>query len=330
MSKSLPVLDVVDLDPTACCQPLATEPMSLAQAQQIAPLMKALADPVRLRLLSLVASHHDGEACVCDLADAFDLSQPTISHHLKVLHDAGLLDRDKRGVWVYYRVTGRRAGQPRHADRTRVMTQPRVLFVCVHNAGRSQMAAAWLQHVAGDRIDVRSAGSEPADQINPVVVRAMAEVGVDITDEKPTILADDVVRASDVVVTMGCGDACPVYPGKRYEDWDLEDPAGKDISVVRHVRDDIKRRIEALISETLAADPQLLTPAESNARKPYTPRAITPAPIHTHPRCSLTPCQTCEARLRRFQPVGCRDEQDQGAREGHGVMVAGRTLGLFN
>src|SRR5580765_8235688 len=103
MSKSPLSLDLVDIDPTACCQPLAREPMSRDQAEQIAPLMKALADPVRLRLLSLVASHEQGEACVCDLTDAFDLSQPTISHHLKVLHDSGLLDREKRGVWVYYR-----------------------------------------------------------------------------------------------------------------------------------------------------------------------------------------------------------------------------------
>jgi ArsR family transcriptional regulator, arsenate/arsenite/antimonite-responsive transcriptional repressor len=103
VSKSLPVLDVIDVDPTACCQPLTREPMRSEQAEQIAPLLKALADPVRLRLLSLIASHEDGEACVCDLTDAFDLSQPTISHHLKVLHASGLLDREKRGVWVYYR-----------------------------------------------------------------------------------------------------------------------------------------------------------------------------------------------------------------------------------
>ena len=130
---------------------------------------------------------------------------------------------------------------------------PTVLFVCVHNAGRSQMAAGWLHHLAGDRIDVRSAGSEPADQINPVAVQAMAEVGIDIADGKPTVLTDDTVRASDVVVTMGCGDTCPFYPGKRYEDWELEDPAGKDITVVRRVRDEIRARIEALITEVLTS-----------------------------------------------------------------------------
>ena len=110
------------------------------------------------------------------------------------------------------------------------MTKPTVLFVCVHNAGRSQMAAGWLQHLAGSRIDVRSAGSEPGDQINPVAVRAMAEVGIDIATEQPKLLTDDAVQASDIVITMGCGDTCPFYPGKRYEDWDLEDPAGKDIA----------------------------------------------------------------------------------------------------
>jgi arsenate reductase len=141
------------------------------------------------------------------------------------------------------------------------VTKPTVLFVCVHNAGRSQMAAGWLQHLAGDRIDVLSAGSQPADQINPVAVRAMSEVGIDITAAQPKPLTDDAVQASDVVVTMGCGDTCPFYPGKRYEDWDLEDPAGKDISVVRRVRDEMRSRIETLIDQTLAANRTPLTSA---------------------------------------------------------------------
>jgi arsenate reductase len=129
------------------------------------------------------------------------------------------------------------------------MSKPTVLFVCVHNAGRSQMAAGYLQHLAGDRIDVRSAGSQPKDQINPVAVAAMAEEGVDITREAPKVLTDDAVRESDVVITMGCGDACPFYPGTRYEDWVLEDPAGQDLAMVRGVRDEIRRRVEALIEE---------------------------------------------------------------------------------
>ena len=129
------------------------------------------------------------------------------------------------------------------------MTRPTVLFVCVHNAGRSQMAAGYLQHLAGDRIDVRSAGSQPADGVNPVAVAAMAEEGIDITREVPKILTDDAVRESDVVVTMGCGDECPYFPGKRYEDWVLDDPAGQGLDVVRRVRDEIRSRVEALIAE---------------------------------------------------------------------------------
>lgn len=128
-------------------------------------------------------------------------------------------------------------------------SKPTVLFVCVHNAGRSQMAAGYLQFLAGDRIDVLSAGSEPKDQINPVAVAAMAEDGVDISGNAPKILTVDAVRESDVVITMGCGDACPIFPGKRYEDWQLDDPAGQDIAAVRPIRDEIKARIETLISE---------------------------------------------------------------------------------
>jgi arsenate reductase (thioredoxin) len=127
--------------------------------------------------------------------------------------------------------------------------KPYVLFVCVHNAGRSQMAAGYLNHIAGDRIEVRSAGSEPADKINPVAVEVMAEEGIDIADEQPRILTIDAVKASDVVITMGCGDACPYYPGKRYEDWVLDDPAGQDINHVRPIRDKIRRRVEQLITE---------------------------------------------------------------------------------
>jgi len=125
--------------------------------------------------------------------------------------------------------------------------RPAVLFVCVHNAGRSQMAAGWLRHLAGDSIEVRSAGSEPADRINPVAVEAMREVGIDITANTPRVLTTGAVQDSDVVVTMGCGDACPFYPGKRYEDWALDDPAGQHIEAVRPIRDEIRRRVEELI-----------------------------------------------------------------------------------
>lgn len=129
------------------------------------------------------------------------------------------------------------------------MSKPAVLFVCIHNAGRSQMAAGYLRHLADGRIEVLSAGSAPAESINPAAVQAMAEEGIDITAEKPKILTTDAVKVSDVVVTMGCGDTCPFYPGKRYEDWVLDDPAGQGIEAVRPIRDEIRRRVEALIAE---------------------------------------------------------------------------------
>ena len=127
--------------------------------------------------------------------------------------------------------------------------KPSVLFVCVHNAGRSQMAAAYLTHLSAGRVEVRSAGSEPADQVNPSAVQAMAEEGIDITAESPKILTTEAVKDSDVVITMGCGDTCPIFPGKRYEDWELEDPAGKGVDSVRPIRDDIKARILNLLEE---------------------------------------------------------------------------------
>jgi arsenate reductase (thioredoxin) len=128
------------------------------------------------------------------------------------------------------------------------MTTPTVLFVCVHNAGRSQMAAGWLRHLAGDRVEVLSAGSAPAGSINPVAVEAMAEVGIDIAGQQPKVLTPEAVQASDVVVTMGCGDACPFYPGTRYEDWALDDPAGQGIEAVRPIRDEVRRRVERLVA----------------------------------------------------------------------------------
>ena len=125
---------------------------------------------------------------------------------------------------------------------------PEILFVCVHNAGRSQMAAGLLERIADGRIQVLSAGSEPADELNPAVVEAMDEIGIDISAERPKKLQNEMVRESDVVITMGCGDACPIYPGKQYQDWDLEDPAGKDLETVRRIRDEIRGRVEALLA----------------------------------------------------------------------------------
>jgi arsenate reductase len=129
--------------------------------------------------------------------------------------------------------------------------KPSVLFVCVHNAGRSQMAAGWLRHLAGDAVEVRSAGSEPKEAINPVAVEAMREVGIDISGGQPKKLDYDVARESDVIITMGCGDACPVFPGKRYEDWELTDPADRSIEIVRVVRDEIRDRVQALLKDLL-------------------------------------------------------------------------------
>ena len=128
------------------------------------------------------------------------------------------------------------------------MNKPSVLFVCVHNAGRSQMAAAWLTKLAGETVEVRSAGSAPADSINPAVVEAMLEVGIDISNEMPKVLTTNAVQESDVVITMGCGDACPFFPGKRYLDWPLQDPAGQGVAAIRPIRDEIKRLVEELIT----------------------------------------------------------------------------------
>ena len=132
--------------------------------------------------------------------------------------------------------------------------RPTVLFVCVHNAGRSQMAAGYLQALAGDRVDVRSAGSEPVDRVNPVAVQVMAEEGIDLARNAPRLLTVDAVEKADVVITMGCGDACPIFPGKRYEDWELDDPAGQGIEAVRPIRDEIRRRVEELLGEILPAE----------------------------------------------------------------------------
>ena len=129
--------------------------------------------------------------------------------------------------------------------------RPSVLFVCVHNAGRSQMAAAYLQELSGGKVSVLSAGSEPGDRLNPAAVTVMAEEGIDLTQASPKVLTTEAVQASDVVITMGCGDTCPIFPGKRYEDWQLEDPAGKDLEVVRGIRDDIKGRVTVLLAELI-------------------------------------------------------------------------------
>jgi arsenate reductase len=153
-------------------------------------------------------------------------------------------------VWRFTRQRLRALAESRGlVDRT----GPSVLFVCVHNAGRSQMAAGLLAHLAGDRVTVRSAGSAPGEEINPAAVQAMSELGIDMSQEFPKPLTDEFVQAADVVITMGCGDACPIYPGKRYEDWGVEDPAGRSVDEVRRIRDDLAARVEKLIAAVVPA-----------------------------------------------------------------------------
>ncbi|MET0789406.1 MAG: metalloregulator ArsR/SmtB family transcription factor [Cellulomonas sp.] len=301
--------------------------MSAPDADEVARALKALADPLRLRALSLIASSPSGEACVLDISELTNVSQPTVSHHLKVLKDAGLVTTDRRGTWVWYRIAPDRRGAvravletfaavdagppepqpdldhdldavtaslaPRYPtiDPARVRdvvrdsstalartagvgarlvgltdrfarqrlddlvrieggpTVPRVLFVCVANAGRSQLAAALLQHHAGPAVLARSAGSRPAAAIHTHVRPELDALGV---DGFPKPLTDDAVRAADVVVTMGCGDVCPVYPGIRYEDWAVGDPALASPAGVAAIRADIDTRVRSLLASLVA------------------------------------------------------------------------------
>ena len=280
--------------------------------------VRLLADPTRARILRLVLDSDQGRATVTHLAGVLGLTQPTLSHHVKLLHDGGLLDRLPEGRRVWYSVPAARVdvvsdllpsgtaktsavalervvddltqrfagtfgpetveryvresdellaaqGVERHrssqtasfaADRLTALAhadldgteRPEVLFVCVQNAGRSQLAAAILRQLAGDRVVVRTAGSDPADAVRGVVVTALDEIGVPLGGEYPKPLTDEVVRAADVVVTMGCGDACPVYPGKVYLDWPIDDPVGLPLAAVRGIRDDIDRRVRELLT----------------------------------------------------------------------------------
>lgn len=320
----------------------ADHAMGLDAATQVAGTLKALGDPLRLRMLSLIATSSTGEACVCDLATVAEVSQPTVSHHLKLLKDVGLLTSERRGTWVYYRVqpalrgavttlldsfapvaaeaahlspltgltdaetalarvadrlaaafpdrdpaavltvvresyTGlarssavrshlvvntERFARQRLTDAARAVAaqtsrRPQVLFVCVANAGRSQLAAALLHHYAGDAVVVRSAGSAPAGEVHPGVRPLLAELEAD-TEAFPKPLTDDAVRAADVVITMGCGDTCPILPGKRYEDWVVGDPSLASDAGVRAIRDEIDRRVRALLADLL---PDLPLPA---------------------------------------------------------------------
>ncbi len=302
-------------------------PLDRAAAEVIARNLRAMADPTRVQLLSMIVESPNGRALVGELATALGLTQPTVSHHMRVMADEGLLERERLGREVWYSVTAERVGDVAEslrvdrdpvaaiiappsleriaadlalrfrgvfspetiseyvhesyvllaeragitrylpslaarfaADRLRALADaerlldddvPDVLFVCVKNAGRSQLASAIVRSLAGDRVRVLSAGSEPARQIDPVVVAALDEIGVSIGAEYPKPLTDEVVRAADYVITMGCGDACPIYPGRRYLDWDLGDPVGLSLEGVRVIRDEIDGRVRALLADIL-------------------------------------------------------------------------------
>jgi arsenate reductase (thioredoxin) len=205
------------------------------------------------QMLDPVTQHHVHRAAE-RLADEFSgiYSEQTIERYIAESLD---LLGDAR-INVYVPVLAHRFARERlralaQSEGARVKDRPEVLFVCVHNAGRSQMAAGLVRLRSGDRVHVRSAGSAPGDEINPAVVEAMREIGVDLGEEFPKPLTDEFVKGADVVITMGCGDACPIYPGKRYEDWDLDDPAGQDLETVRRIRDEIDGRVRILIAELL-------------------------------------------------------------------------------
>ncbi|MCU1410501.1 MAG: hypothetical protein JWR04_1208 [Rhodoglobus sp.] len=294
-----------------------------AEAEQIARNLRAMADPTRIQILSLIVEADGGRRPVTELADELGLTQPTVSHHLRIMTDEGLLERAQEGRTVWYSVVPSRVNEvfdsvhadpvaavvappvldriavdlatrfagvfsletvaeyvhgsytlladrariTRYlpsltarfaADRLRALAAadglitddvPDVLFVCVQNAGRSQLASAILRSLAGDRVRVLTAGSEPAGSINPKIIAALDEIGIPIGGEYPKPLTDEVVRAADYVITMGCGDACPIYPGRRYLDWDLPDPADLSMDGVRAVRDDINTRVRALLAD---------------------------------------------------------------------------------
>jgi protein-tyrosine-phosphatase len=206
------------------------------------------------QILDPVTQHHVDQAAralVSEFAGIY--SEETIARYIAESLD--LLGNSRINVFVpvlAHRFARERLRALAQAEGVLTKEQPEVLFVCVHNAGRSQMAAGLVKLRSEGRVHVRSAGSAPGEEINPAVVEAMAEVGVDLGEEFPKPLTDEVVRAADVVITMGCGDACPVYPGKRYEDWTLDDPAGEDLAAVRRIRDEIDERVQRLVAELLS------------------------------------------------------------------------------
>ncbi len=319
------------------CAPVASHAIGEDAASSVAVTLKALSDPLRLRMLSAIASDPRGESCVCDLAELAAVSQPTVSHHLKVLKDVDVLTSERRGTWVWYKINPSRrravttlldsfapatvaaprtedeADEARHPNfdtrithladelaaeipefdpatvlaivresytalartarvtsaliplterfarqrlsdltRDRDTAVPQVLFVCVANAGRSQLAAALVNQIAEGKVIARSAGSSPADIIHPHVRSILAEIEGDQASQRfPKPLTDDAVRAADVVITMGCGDVCPIIPGVRYDDWAVGDPALASREGVEAIRDDIAARVRILVDDLL-------------------------------------------------------------------------------
>ncbi len=324
--------DTTVLPDAEACAPSSTHAIGQDAATTVAGALKSLADPLRLRMLSAIATDPRGESCVCDLAELAEVSQPTVSHHLKVLKDTGILASERRGTWVWYRITPARqravaalldafapaavSDEPEQAEaraealrdmdarvtrlaeeladelsdlnrdlviaivresyaglvrsakvtqhliplterfarqRLADLTRNReagVLFVCVQNAGRSQLAAALLNQLSGGTVIARSAGSTPASDVHPHVRSLLTEIAGDQDAETafPKPLTDDAVRAADVVITMGCGDVCPIIPGVRYEDWAVGDPALASPEGVAAIRDDIETRVRALLT----------------------------------------------------------------------------------
>lgn len=327
----------VTLTAEETCSPVTSHAIGQDAASSVAATLKALSDPLRLRMLSAIASDPRGESCVCDLAELADVSQPTVSHHLKVLKDVDVLTSERRGTWVWYKINPNRrravtalldsfapatvaapwtddaADEARRPDfdarvthladelaaeipeldsatvltivresytalartarvtsaliplterfarqrlsdltRDRDTAVPQVLFVCVANAGRSQLAAALVNQIADGKIIARSAGSSPADVIHPHVRSLLAEIeGAAASDRFPKPLTDDAVRAADVVITMGCGDVCPIIPGVQYDDWAVGDPALASREGVEAIRDDITARVRTLVDDLL-------------------------------------------------------------------------------
>lgn len=231
-----------------CC--VLEQPLDEIQAESLAHQLKALADPVRLRLVSIIATSPTGSVCACNLPDAVGKSQPTVSHHLTQLVSAGVLERQQRGKWAWFRLSSDGLGSIRSAlgenAEHRHTARPAVLFLSAHDAGRSQMAAGFLRDIAGDHIDVHSAGPTPADRPDPTAVEAMGERQIDITTATPRRWSDDMGVTADVIVTMGCGDECTIQPGTQHLDWMVADPAGQDLDGIRRIRDEIERLVIGL------------------------------------------------------------------------------------